>query len=194
VPIDPASMEGGHTMATTERGEMPVTLPDGTEIIARPIRPDDLAALQRFHTRLSQQSIYLRFFGVMPELSEERARYFTHLDGVDRFAWIGIDPRQPDEIIGVVRMDREPGTDGGEYAAIIEDRWQGRGVGFALTRLVIDAARRRGYRILFAIVMPENLRMLNLLRDLGLPTHTRWVDGAQRVEVDLTTEPRITAG
>lgn len=181
-------------MAMTDRDEMPVTLIDGTEIIARPIRPEDAPALQRFHTRLSQQSIYLRFFGIMPELSDERARYFTHLDGVDRFALVGIDPREPEEIIGVVRMDREPGTDAGEYAAIVEDRWQGRGVGFTLTLLLIDAARRRGYRTLFAVVMPENLRMLNLLRDLGLPTRTRWVDGAQRIEVDLTAAPGVTVG
>lgn len=167
-----------------------LTLPDGTVVVARLIQPDDMRALQRFHTRLSQRSIYLRFFGVVPVLSDERARYFTHLDGQDRFAYVALDPNDPDEIIGVVRMDREPGTDCGEYAVIVEDRWQGRGLGFALTRLLIAGARRRGYRTMYAMVLPENVRMLNLLRDLGLPARVRWVDGMERVEVDISVPER----
>lgn len=173
-------------MTISEREATPVTLFDGTVVLARPIRPEDMDALKRFHLRLSHQSVYLRFFGVVPELSDERACYFTHLDGVDRFAYVAIDPEQPDEIIAVVRFDREPGTDQGEYAAVVEDRWQGRGVGFALTRLLIDAARRRGYRRLYAMVLPENVRMVKLLRDLGLPERSRWADGMQRIEVDIS--------
>ncbi|MDI3340842.1 MAG: GNAT family N-acetyltransferase [Sphaerobacter sp.] len=163
-----------------------LTLPDGTRVVARPIQPHDMRALQRFHRRLSERSIYLRFFGVVPELSDERARYFTHVDGHDRFAFIALDPDEPDEIIGVVRFDREAGTNTGEYAVIVEDRWQGRGVGFALTRLLIAAARRRGYRSMYALVLPENVRMINLLRDLGLPVRSHWVDGMERIEVDIS--------
>lgn len=161
-------------------------LPDGTIVPARPIRPTDKEALKRFHLRLSQQSIYMRFFGLMPELSDERAHYFTHLDGHERFAFVALDPGAPGEIIGVVRWDAEPGTDAGEYAIIIEDRWQGRGLGYALTRALIAAAQRRGYRTMYAMVLPENTRMLNLLRELDYPVRRRWVDGMDRVELDIS--------
>lgn len=167
-----------------------ITLPDGTVVPARTIQPSDAAALQRFHRRLSQQSIYLRFFGVVPELSASRAHYFTNLDGVQRFAVIALDPANPEEIIAVVRFDAEPGTEGGEYAAIVEDRWQGRGVGYALTRILIQMARQQGYRYLYALVLPENMRMLNLLRDLGLPARVGWSDGMQRVELDISGDER----
>ncbi|HET9014717.1 MAG TPA: GNAT family N-acetyltransferase [Thermomicrobiaceae bacterium] len=167
-----------------------VTLFDGTTVAVRPICPADLEALKRFHLRLSQQSIYLRFFGIVPELSHDRAHYFTHLDGVDRFALVALDPARPDEIIGVARFDREPGTAEGEYACVVEDRWQGRGIGLTLTRGLIEAARVRGYRCMFALVLPENVRMVNLLKDLGMPERVRWVAGVQRIEVDISAREK----
>ena len=162
-----------------------VTLLDGTPIRYRPIVPTDAPALQRFHSRLSAKSVYQRFFGVMPILSDAQANRFTNVDGVDRVALVALDPETPGELIGVTRYDREPGTDQAEYAAIVADRWQGRGLGLALTRQLIDAARRRGISQFFALVLPENARMLNLLRDLGLPERVRYRDGYERIEVEL---------
>jgi RimJ/RimL family protein N-acetyltransferase len=166
-----------------------VALRDGTVVPYRPITPADRAALQRFHTRLSGASISPRFFGARPFLSDEMARYFTELDGRDRFALVALDPLDPAAIIGVVRFDREPGTDSAEYAAIVVDAWQGHGLGLGLTRRLIEAARARGIRSLYALVLPENLRMLNLLRDLGLPERIRFEEGVERVDVDLMLPP-----
>ena len=162
-----------------------IILADGTLISVRPIRPADAPALQRFHRRPSPNSIYLRHFSPVPELSDARAHYFTHLETPDRFALVALDPEQPAEIIAVLRFDHEAGTDRAEYAAAVEDRWQGRGIGRALTRRLIAAARERGIRQLYALVLPENRRMIHLLRDLGLPSRTVWSDGALRVNVDL---------
>lgn len=165
-----------------------LTLRDGTTIAVRSIEPDDAPALQRFHGRLSEHSIYLRFFGFVPELSDERARYFTQLDNLHRFAVVALDPEDADEIIGVARLDRDPGTESGEYAAIVEDRWQGRGVGFALTRLLLDLARQRGFRRVYALVLPQNERMISLLSDLGRSIRTRSTAGVTRIDFDLSQD------
>ena len=87
--------------------------------------------------------------------------------------------------LGVARYEREGDTDGAEYAALVEDRFQGKGLGIGLTRLLIEAARERGIGRLHALVMYENAPMLRLLRSLGLPERERWQDGARRVEIDL---------
>jgi RimJ/RimL family protein N-acetyltransferase len=173
---------------TVRTSDPPVshTLHDGTTIAMRTIEPDDAPALQRFHSRLSEHSIYLRFFGFVPELSDQRARYFTQLDNLHRLAVIALDPDDEDEIIAVARLDREPGTDSGEYAAIVEDRWQGRGVGFVVTRQLLDLAVERGFRRVYAMVLPQNDRMLALLRNLGFPTRTQSVSGVARVDLDLS--------
>jgi RimJ/RimL family protein N-acetyltransferase len=175
-------------------GDGTITLTDGTIFNYRQIQPHDESALQRFHDRLSGESVRLRFMSVLPHLSEHQAHYFTNLDGKDRFAFIALDPCDPTEIVAVARYDREPGTDRAEYAAVVADRWQGRGLGLALTRRLIEAARIRGVRSFYALVLPENIRMLNLLRDLGLPEQVSYVDQVERVEIELSESTSRRSG
>jgi GNAT superfamily N-acetyltransferase len=162
-----------------------LTLRDGTCVVVREIRPTDAEALRRLVGRSSERSIELRFFGPMKELSEDKARRFAEVDGVDRFALVALDPVDEGEIVAVVRYEREADTDGAEYAALVEDRFQGRGLGIGLTRHLIEAARERGIRHLHALVMRENRRMLSLLRSLELPERQRWENGLEHVEIDL---------
>ena len=160
-------------------------LREGTVVHGRRIRPEDAAALQRLHRRLSERSVYLRFFQTLRELPAAQARDFAHVDGQDRCALVALDPQQPDEIIAVVRYDRDPGTARAEYAAVVEDRWQGRGLGLELTRWLIEVARRQGIRTLYALILPENGRMRQLFQRLGLPLRERGEQEGQRVDIDL---------
>nr|MDQ3591059.1 hypothetical protein [Actinomycetota bacterium] len=104
-----------------------LVLRDGVCVPVREILAEDAPALQRLVGRSSAHSIELRFFGPMKELPDRMARCFAEVDGRDRFALVALDPDDADEIVGVVRYEREEGTDGAEYAALIEDRFQGRG-------------------------------------------------------------------
>jgi RimJ/RimL family protein N-acetyltransferase len=162
-----------------------LVLRDGTSVPVREIRAEDAPALQRLVGRSSERSIELRFFGPMKELSEERARRFADVDGKDRFALVALDPEDEGEIVAVVRYERERGTDGAEYAALVEDRFQGRGLGIGLTRRLIEAAQERGIERLHALVLRENSRMLRLLRSLEFPERERWENGLEHIEIDL---------
>src|SRR5919112_1357426 len=174
----------GAPLAEEDSGS--VELPDGTVVAYHAIAPDNASALQRFHHRLSERSIYLRFFAAKPELSEREAGYFTNLDMIDRFALVAIDPEREEEIIGVVSFDREGKTERAEYAAEVADSWQGRGLGMALTRRLIEAALKRDVRTFIGIVLPENRKMLHLFRDLGLPERSRYEEGTDYIEIDLS--------
>ena len=162
-----------------------LTLIDGTYVEVREIQAEDVPALQRLFNRLSEQTVYLRFFGPKGELPEAKARHFAEVDGEDRYALVALDPDEGGEIVAVVRYDREGGTDTAEYAALVEDRMQGRGLGLSLTRFLIEAAREREVRRFNAFVLPENKVMLKMLRSLDLPESVTWEDGLQRVDVDL---------
>jgi RimJ/RimL family protein N-acetyltransferase len=168
---------------------MPVSgilvLRDGTYVPVREIRPEDAPALQRLVGRSSERSIELRFLGPVSELSEEKARRFAEVDGKDRFALVALDPEDEGEIVAVVRYEREAGADGAEYAALVEDRFQGRGLGIGLTRRLIEAARENGIERLRALVLRENRRMLRLLRSLKLPERKRRENGLEHIEIDL---------
>ena len=104
-----------------------LTLPSGAQIPVRVVRPADASALQRLHGRCTERTIYLRFFGSMENLSDEKAQYFASTDGVDHLGLVALDPQDPNEIIGVVRYARTSGDERAEYAALVEDRWQARG-------------------------------------------------------------------
>ena len=151
----------------------------------RKIRADDAAALRRLVGRSSERSIELRFFGPMKELSEDKARRFAEVDGRERFALVALDPEDEHEIVGVVRYERVRGTAEAEYAALVEDRFQGRGLGIGLTRRLIEAARERGIERLQALVLRENRGMLSLLRSLEFPERKRRENGLEHIEIDL---------
>jgi RimJ/RimL family protein N-acetyltransferase len=176
----------GASAAIAEEDSGSVELLDGTSVAYHAIAPDNASALQRFHHRLSERSIYLRFFGVKPELSDREAVYFTNLDKINRFALVAVDPERPEEIIAVVSFDREETTERAEYAAEVADSWQGKGLGLALTRRLVEAALKRDVRTFTAIVFPQNRGMLHLLRDLGLPERSRYEDGTDYIEIDLS--------
>jgi GNAT superfamily N-acetyltransferase len=165
-----------------------LTLPSGIEISFRVVRPDDAHALQRLHARCSERTIYLRFFGPMKNLSDEQARYFASTDGVDNFGLVALDPQDPEEIIAVVRYARKPSNERAEYAALVEDNWQGQGVGAALTHRLIDVARGNGVGSFYALVKGGNKRMLSVLRHLDLPEQEGVEDGEKMVEIGLFYE------
>jgi GNAT superfamily N-acetyltransferase len=162
-----------------------LTLTDGTVVPIRTVSPRDALALKRLHGRLSERSIELRFFGPLKELSDEMAVYLARAADADHLALAALEPDGHGEIIAVVRYAREAGTERAEYAAVVEDSWQGSGLGRAMTNRLIQVARERGIRRLYALVAPENARMLGLLRDLGLPTRMSRDGDAKCVEIDL---------
>ena len=171
-----------------------LALPSGVEISFRVVRPDDAPALQRLHARCSERTIYLRFFGPMKNLSDEQARYFASADGVDHFGWVALDPEDQNEIIAVVRYARKPGDERAEYAALVEDNWQGQGIGTALTHRLIDVARGNEVGSFYAPVKGANKRMLSVLRHLDLPEQERVEDGEKMVEIGLLYEENQRTG
>src|SRR5918995_3624365 len=174
--------------------DLTLTLPSGSEIPFRVVRPDDARALQRLHGRCGERTIYLRFFGSMEKLSDEQARYFASTDGVDHLGLVALDPQDPNEIIAVVRYARKPGGARAEYAALVEDGWKGQGIGAALTRWLIDEARGNRVRSFYALVQGGNNRMLNVLRHLDLPERERVEDGEKMVEIGLSFEESQLTG
>ena len=163
------------------------TLSSGVEITFRVVQHDDARALQRVHARCSERTIYLRFFGSLEKLSDQQAKYFASTDGVDHLGLVALDPQDQNEIIAVARYARQPGSERAEYAALVEDRWQGQGVGAELTRELIEQARDNGVRSFYALVKGKNKSMLSVLRHLDLPEQERVEEGEKLVEVELAS-------
>jgi len=154
--------------------EADVVLNDGGTAHLRPIRPDDADRLREFHSRLSQQTVYNRYFAYRPALSDEDVRHFTHVDHDRRVAFVAT---LHGAIIGVVRYDRLPGTDDCEVAFLVEDAQQGRGLGPVMLEHLAAAARERGIARFMADVLPTNRAMLGTFRSAGYGVSRALGDG-----------------
>ncbi|GLW07928.1 GNAT family N-acetyltransferase [Microtetraspora sp. NBRC 13810] len=173
--------------------EADVVLTDGGTAHVRPIRPEDADRLRSFYSRLSAESIYFRFFGPRPRLSDREIDRFTNVDYVDRVALIATIGA---EMVAVIRYDRiEPGE--AEVAFLVEDAHQGRGVASVLLEHLAATARERGITRFIADVLPNNQKMMAVLRLAGYTAQSSFADGVVRMTLDLTpteTAQEVTVG
>jgi GNAT superfamily N-acetyltransferase len=172
--------------------ECDTVLTDGRSIHLRPIRPDDGPRLQVFHSSLSPESVYLRFFGCHPWLSPPEVERFTHVDGVDRMALVAI---RHDDIIGVARYDRlRSRPTEAEVALVVSDSHQGRGLGTCLLQHLAAYARSRRIDTLVAETLPQNRPMLEVFRHAGFAETARLHDGVVEVRLDIHSSRRCSSG
>ncbi|MFB9626024.1 bifunctional acetate--CoA ligase family protein/GNAT family N-acetyltransferase [Nonomuraea helvata] len=162
--------------------EADVVLADGGTAHVRPIRPADADRLRSFYSRLSDESIYFRFFGPRPRLSDREVERFTNVDYVNRVALIATIGT---EMVAVIRYDRT-GPGEAEVAFLVEDAHQGRGVASVLLEHLAATARENGIEHFVADVLPANMRMTGLLRQAGYTAQSQFEDGVVRMTLDLT--------
>jgi len=143
-------------------------LGDGTRIIIRPIRPEDAIIERDFVNGLSQQSRYFRFMYSMPEITPELLSRFTQIDYDREMALIAVTEIEGEiRQIGVARYYTLPDQVSCEFAIVIADDWQNRGVARRLMRALVDAARSRRFTVMTGTVLVENRRMLDFVKSLG---------------------------
>lgn len=145
-----------------------LTLPDGTAITIRPIRPEDAEIEQQFVRDLSDESRYFRFLDSLRELSPKMLSHFTRVDYDRHMALIAVtlvDGKETE--IGVARYVVAPDGTSCEFAIVVADAWQRRGIGTRLMHALVDAARQRGLTLMFGEALSSNHKMLRFVQELG---------------------------
>jgi GNAT superfamily N-acetyltransferase len=146
-------------------------LRDGTRVVLRHIRPDDADQLRRGLARLSPQSRYRRFLGMVTALSEDQLEYLTRPDGRDHVAIVAATRRRgndAEEGLGVARFVRVAGEPTvAEAAVTVIDEEQGKGLGLLLSLALARAAYERGVRRFRGQILADNGAVRQLLADVG---------------------------
>ncbi len=173
-----------------DRWEADVVLSDGGTMSVRPIRPDDAERIVWFHERQSPESIYFRFFSPRPRLSERDVERFTHVDYVDRMAFIGL---IGEELVGVARYDRHRARSDAEVAFFIDDAHHGRGMATVLLEYLAAAGREAGISGFTASVLPQNRKMLGVFTQAGFSATSHFTDGVIEVELGIEPTPEALA-
>lgn len=167
--------------------ESEVPLKNGETLRIRPIRPDDEPRLVELYSRLSRHTAYQRFFTVMQRLPRDWVHYFANVDYRSRLALVAERETVAGvELIGVGRYEPSDEEATGEVAFVLEDGYQGQGLGAVLLDAVLRAGAERGLTRFRAYVLADNHRMLRLLAH-----HTRIIESkTDQGETSLLFEPR----
>jgi acetyltransferase len=143
----------------------PAKLKDGTRVTIRPIRPEDEPLMVDFHQTVSEESAYFRYFhmiGVDQRVTHERLTRICFNDYDREIALVAEQKKSKTtgrRILGVGRLSREPHTDTAQFAVLIGDRFQRRGLGTELLRRLVEIGRAEKLRRITAEILPENLGM-----------------------------------
>ncbi len=167
-----------------------VVLSDGSTVRLRPIRPDDADRIVEFHGRQSPESIYFRYFTPHPRLSDDEVAHLTHVDYVDRMAFVAL---RDDVMVGVARYDRWPLRSEAEVAFFIDDAHKGRGMATLMLEYLAAAARQAGISAFTATVLPTNQRMVGVFRAAGFQVRSTFEEGVIEVHLDLQPTPEAEA-
>ena len=159
--------------------EADIVLRDGATVHVRPVRAGDGEAMRTFLESVSPDSIWFRFFGA-PSLTWA-TEWSVKVDYSDRFGLV-VETGDPSVIVAhaaYVRMDRERV----EVAFLVADAWQGRGISTILLAHLAEVAGQHGFSTLFAHVLPNNHRMIDVFRKSGFPVKLRSTPDALEVEM-----------
>jgi len=154
-------------LARQDAGEH-ILLSDGSEVVVRPVRPEDTPLFAETWWRL----------GSSPEV-----------DHVDHEAIGAVVPRRA-QGVGVARYVRSPERPHVAAAAVVvADAWQRRGLGTKLLRRLGARARENGIHVFTAGLLSRDPARLRVLGELGKVTVTREEGAAVAVEVEMPVDP-----
>jgi len=162
-------------------------LNDGTDIVIRPIRPEDAEIEAKFVRELSTEAKYFRFMNSLQELSQDMLVRFTQIDYHNEMALIAVRSDDAgDEQIGVARYTTNVDKTSCDFALTVSDRWQGRGIAHHLMQDLMEVARDRNLEKMQGQVLSENTKMLELVASLNFQIRNDPDDLAiKQVEVAL---------
>ena len=162
---------------------------NGEEMMIRPIRGEDEPLIREFHRRLSDESVFLRYFQNLTfeqRTAHDRLVRMCFIDYAREIALV-VERDNPrgggKEILGVGRLSKVRNSDEAEFAMIMRDDLQGQGIGTELLRRLIEIGRREDIGQIVAYMLPENVGMRQIFKRLGF--NLAWEDGVTKAALPL---------
>ncbi|MGA7461852.1 MAG: GNAT family N-acetyltransferase, partial [Candidatus Korobacteraceae bacterium] len=166
------------------------TMKDGQRVTIRPIRPEDEPAMITFHQKLSERSVYLRWFQPLKLTQRTAHERLTRACFIDYDREMALVVERPNaageqEILAVGRMSKLHGRNEAELAAVAIDAAQHKGLGTELYRLLVQLARDEKLSKVISNMLPENREMRAMCVRLGFQMFSNLEDNMIRAELEL---------
>lgn len=148
----------------------------GDRVYIRPIRPEDELEMVAFHATLSDRSVHMRYFAGLSLQHRTGHTRLTRVCGFDYDLEIALvvecgGDKQERQIVAVGRLVRVPESDSAEFAIVVSDDFQRRGLGTELLRRLVNVGRAEGIAIIQGWILSSNTTMQNVCRELGFQLH-----------------------
>jgi len=168
----------------------PWKMKDGRDVVIRPIRPEDEPMMIEFHKKLSERSVYLRYFQPLKltqRTAHERLTRTCFIDYNREMALVAERKNEAGEaeILAVGRLSKLHGRDEAELAAVATDAAQHKGLGTELYRRLIEFARDAKLKRVVSTMLPENREMRAVCVKHGFKMFSSLEDNAIRAELEL---------
>ena len=169
-------------------------LPNGREVLIRPIRPEDADPLRASFPLLQPEEVRQRFLHSMKTLPEEMLERLTRVNPKTEFALVAAEPLPPGEALvgAVARVTTDPDGEQGEFAILVSHYVAGQGLGRYLMTRLVKWARGKKLTRLYGDVLEHNQPMLSLAYSLGFERRSM-EDGLVRVVLELEPEDAADA-
>jgi RimJ/RimL family protein N-acetyltransferase len=164
---------------------------NGEVLRVRPIRPEDEPLVVELHRTLSEETVFQRYLahlGLSERTAHERLIRICFVDYQHEMALVA---EQDDPvtgrptIVGIGRLSRVFGTDDAEFAVLVTDPWQGRGIGTELLRRLVEIARAEGVAVIGAQMRVENTGMRKASERVGFTIMAGSADDLVRAQMQL---------
>jgi acetyltransferase len=151
-------------------------LTDGTDVVLRPIKPEDEPLAREFLSSLSQETLRTRFFTSLTSITHEWLVLFCDTDYDRHLAIVAeIMEKEKRRIIGVGTLHVDPEKNSGEFALLVHDHFQRKGLASKLMQLIMEQGREKGLEEIEGQILSDNDKMLGLARKLGFTR--KWQHG-----------------
>ncbi len=159
---------------------------DGKSVRFRAMKPSDEESMRRFFYRCSREMVYFRFFYSIKTMTHDKMQEYVNVDYGKEFSVVGFGGKKGEgKIIAEARLVTAENEDTGEVAFLIDEDYQGMGIGSYLMDLLIVEGRNRGLRSLDAQVLSENQPMIKVFEKTGLPLESKLKSGVYEVSLGL---------
>jgi acetyltransferase len=206
--VNPIQVKGGRVVVANARAEVEKTLVraaghliispypwwqesefvtrDKEKILMRPVRPGDAEQMIGLFSDLSPETVYLRFFSPIKRISNTLLIRLTQIDYDREIALMALAGKgEQKKIVGVARIIFHPAGERGEFALVLADDWQGKGIGRVLLKRALVSAQKYGLKQIYGPVISSNTAMLALGQKLGFAVKRDPESSEYKLEINL---------
>jgi acyl-CoA hydrolase/RimJ/RimL family protein N-acetyltransferase len=162
------------------------TFKDGLEVKFKPIRPSDEDMMRRLFYEFSDESKYLRYFAKVLIMPHKEMQKYVNIDYEKVFSIVGVvTDHRTERIIAEARYALDPESGAYEMAFLVDEEFQGRGIGTFMLGYLLKIARERGIKKLSATVLPQNTKMLKVFGKAEVKPKMKSSDGVIELRFEL---------